>query len=686
MRSVIWRAISGLLCAAMLLCMVPAMAQPARAATGYDRGYTGAMAGDGKIYTHGLDVSAWQETGLNFQNFANAGYDYVILRCGTTYGKDKCFEEYYASAKAAGLDVGCYFYSYATSVDAAKKDAADMLSWMGDKVFEYPVYFDYEDASQSSISGTEAAKICYAFMDMLKAEGYLVGLYSMASWLEKDWITSSGLRGTYEGWVANVPSEEANSGITSDLYMVHYDKYRSRYGMHQYSFNTYVNGEGPFDANVCYKDYPAIVKKYGFNGYAEEETWIEKACFDVMVYRDRNPDIADLSDKELKEHWLETGIKQGRAASPILDLGFYLNNNPDLKEAYGTDYEKVYNHFITKGYKEYRKSSALFDGSYYCNRYPEVEESFKEEYLRHYVENGMKEGRRASLTFDPNYYWFIRPDVYDAWPDDYTMCARHYAGHGINAQIEAYDHVHPVISDVTVSDVTAAGYTVTCTVTDDWGISKVSFPTWTLLNDQDDLAANFLNTQLGTKNGNTYTFRVNASDHNNEGGLYVTHIYAFDKGGNRTQYRLDTVDVKDQKITLNADAVYAREENLLQSVKPVTTVQTLLSQFVNQDLKVLDSDGNTLSETDVVGTGMTVNLYSGESLADSVTIVILGDLDGNGEVDTNDYMRLRMASLGKIQLNDIQQAAANLDKNDSIDTTDNLRLKAHFLHTFDLYQ
>ena len=60
MRSVIWRAISGLLCAAMLLCMVPAMAQPARAATGYDRGYTGAMAGDGKIYTHGLDVSAWQ--------------------------------------------------------------------------------------------------------------------------------------------------------------------------------------------------------------------------------------------------------------------------------------------------------------------------------------------------------------------------------------------------------------------------------------------------------------------------------------------------------------------------------------------------------------------------------------------------------------------------------------------------
>lgn len=33
--------------------------------------------------------------------------------------------------------------------------------------------------------------------------------------------------------------------------MINHDKYRSRYGMYQYSFDTYVNGAGPFDANVC---------------------------------------------------------------------------------------------------------------------------------------------------------------------------------------------------------------------------------------------------------------------------------------------------------------------------------------------------------------------------------------------------------------------------------------------------
>ena len=306
----------------------------------------------------------------------------------------------------------------------------------------------------------------------------------------------------------------------------------------------------------AYASYDGIYRYQGtvpaapYTEPEKEETWIEKACFDVMVYRDRNPDIAHMTNDQLKEHWLEHGIKEGRASSTILDLGFYLNNNSDLKKAFGTDYEAVYNHFITKGYKEYRKSSALFDGGYYCKRYPEVSASYKEQYLRHYVENGMMEGRRASLTFDPNYYWFIRPDVAEAWPGDYRMAARHYAGHGINAQIEAYDHEYPVVTDIKVTDVTSAGYTITCKVTDNWGVSKVAFPTWTVANDQDDLPADFMNTQKGTKNGNTYTFRVKASDHNNEGGKYVTHIYAVDKGGNTTKLVMDLVTVEDPVQTV----------------------------------------------------------------------------------------------------------------------------------------
>jgi hypothetical protein len=440
-----------------------------------------------------------------------------------------------------------------------------------------------------------------------------------------------------------------------------------------------------------YKQY-TIQRYYGDVPVApgqHEETWIEKACFDVMVYRDRNPDIAHLSDADLKKHWLEKGIKEGRASSPILDLGFYLGNNPDLKEAFGTDYEKIYNHFITKGYKEYRKSSALFDGSYYTKKYSDVAESYKEKYLLHYVEHGIKEGRRASLTYDPNYYWFIRPDVAETWPGDYHMAAKHYAGHGINAQIEAYDNKHPVISDAVISNITAEGYTVTCKVTDNWGLSRVSFPTWTVLNDQDDLPADFMNTQQGTKNGDIYTFEVKASDHNNEGGYYATHIYARDKGGNTVKLALKAVEVKDpalEKITLTAETQYTRDGEGLYEVKAGTTVKAFLPEFENEVLEVVDSTGNVITGASLVGTGAKVNLYESGKLIDTVTVVVLGDVDGNGQIDDLDPSLLKSVFRRTATLTAYQQKAADVDMNGVINTTDYLRIRAHILGKINLYE
>ena len=100
--------------------------------------------------------------------------------------------------------------------------------------------------------------------------------------------------------------------------------------------------------------------------------------------------------------------------------------------------------------------------------------------------------------------------------------------------ITPIDTTLPIISNVSVSDLTASGYTVTCTVTDDSGISSVSFPTWSAYNDKDDIIR-----REGTINGNTATFRVDTSEHNNEYGLYYTQINAVDIYNNSTNTRVD---------------------------------------------------------------------------------------------------------------------------------------------------
>ncbi len=415
------------------------------------------------------------------------------------------------------------------------------------------------------------------------------------------------------------------------------------------------------------------------------ETWQEKAAFDTMVYRDRNPDLAGLTDEQLKEHWKTHGIKEGRASSPILDLQFYLNNNPDLKDAFGTDYEKIYNHFITSGYKEHRKSSALFDGRYYCDHYPEAAAK-GDEYMKYYAEHGILAGHRASLTFDPDYYWFINPPVWEAWPAHYELCAKHYAGHGVNAQIVAYDNQPPVISDVVFSDISADGYKVTCKVTDNWEVSFVAFPTWTVENDQDDLAADFLNTQQGTKDGDTYTFYVKASDHNNEGGLYATHIYAQDRGGNLVSVTPEAFEVKDliNEISLVGSSSYVKDGDIVSKVSASTKKDAFLKQFENSGLSVKDSLGKEIASSSFVGTGTAVELYDGSTLVDKIYVVVLGDVDGNGIVDGTDYLRVKSKFLENMELDSYQSLAADVDGNGFIDGTDYIRIKGQFLGTFSI--
>ncbi|WP_303868486.1 GBS Bsp-like repeat-containing protein [Acetobacterium wieringae] len=94
----------------------------------------------------------------------------------------------------------------------------------------------------------------------------------------------------------------------------------------------------------------------------------------------------------------------------------------------------------------------------------------------------------------------------------------------------AQDTTPPTITNAQITDVTDDGFTITCQVSDaDSGIASVLFPTWTDANGQDDLVWH-----RATIDGNTASYRVSYSQHNNELGTYSVHVYAYDGAGNTT--------------------------------------------------------------------------------------------------------------------------------------------------------
>ena len=105
----------------------------------------------------------------------------------------------------------------------------------------------------------------------------------------------------------------------------------------------------------------------------------------------------------------------------------------------------------------------------------------------------------------------------------------------VSTSIVYIDRTAPTLTDIKVVEKDSKGYTVECKASDASGVNRVQFPTWTAKNDQDDIAKDWWTNQAvrGTRvSGDTYRFRVNISEHNNEVGRYATHIYVYDKYGN----------------------------------------------------------------------------------------------------------------------------------------------------------
>ena len=204
----------------------------------------------------GIDVSTWQGN-IDFNQVKASGIEFVIIRAGYGNGvKDKWFEENYRKAKAAGLDVGAYWYSYASSAEGAQQEAQGCARILSGKQFEYPIYFDIEEKSQLNKGQAFCSALVSAFCNEMEKMGYFAGFYASVS--DALSYISPEVRNRYAFWVAQWSSKCTYSGS---------------YGLWQYSSNGSVAGiGGRVDMDISYVDYPSVIKSGGFNGYSKESS------------------------------------------------------------------------------------------------------------------------------------------------------------------------------------------------------------------------------------------------------------------------------------------------------------------------------------------------------------------------------------------------------------------------------
>ena len=123
-----------------------------------------------------------------------------------------------------------------------------------------------------------------------------------------------------------------------------------------------------------------------------------------------------------------------------------------------------------------------------------------------------------------------------------------------------------------------------------------------------------------------------------------------------------------------------------------TTEKLLENILVSEKylIKVIDKNGEILEGQEVVGTGSKVQIYTNtdeQKMVAQYAIIIYGDVDGNGKINSVDLLKLQRHILEIEELDFLSQKAGNINKNGKKPTSvDLLLIQRHILGLKEIVQ
>lgn len=208
-----------------------------------------------------IDVSRWQGI-IKMEGWAQvkaAGYKGAMLRAvGNRNGVpyiDPTFEDNYANAKAAGLDVGVYYYTDAITEKLADEELAALWKALRGKELTMPVAVDMENEVLAVLKPNDLTNLAAYHLEQIEKMGFFAQLYTYTNYANVH-LDMARLAGRWDVWLADY------TGKTP--------KVQFKYSAHQHSSEGRVPGiNGPVDLDVTTVNYPKIIKTKGLTRLRE---------------------------------------------------------------------------------------------------------------------------------------------------------------------------------------------------------------------------------------------------------------------------------------------------------------------------------------------------------------------------------------------------------------------------------
>ena len=215
----------------------------------------------------GIDVSHYQGA-INWTAVANSGIKFAFVRVGTSNTIDTQYINNLKGAAAAGLRVGVYWYTYATTPEQVAQEANLVVQLIAPYQISYPVVLDLEAQAQKALNPAQQQALVNTFCSIVHNAGYMPMVYASRNWYAQRLGDT-----TWQKWVAQY----------SDACTMPFS-----YGVWQYTSHGAVPGIGTrVDMDYLYTDYSSLIipegflqrdgKTYYFANYRWQKGWVTPA-------------------------------------------------------------------------------------------------------------------------------------------------------------------------------------------------------------------------------------------------------------------------------------------------------------------------------------------------------------------------------------------------------------------------
>lgn len=126
------------------------------------------------------------------------------------------------------------------------------------------------------------------------------------------------------------------------------------------------------------------------------------------------------------------------------------------------------------------------------------------------------------------------------------------------------------------------------------------------------------------------------------------------------------------------EANYKYGNGNIYGIKPGTSVKTIKKNLTNTGgvITVTDANGNT-KENGNIGTGDKVNITSGTT--EVLTVLIYGDINGDGNISAVDYVKIKNHIMGSSTLNNVYTKVADVNNDGNISAVDYVNVKNYIM-------